>query len=78
MRRHYQHIDRVEELLRSAPTETVGVAFNVLKGMGHFAFFLCGGEDGRSGNHEAVFGEGNSTVKELNRLAEDANPFRRC
>ena len=78
MRRHYQHIDRVEELLRGAPAETVGVALNVFKGTGYFTLFLCRGKDGRSGDHEAVFGDGNSTVEALDRLAEDANPFGRC
>ena len=78
MRRHYQQIDRVEELLRGAPSETIGIAFNIFKGTGHFAFFLSGGEDGRSSNHEAVLGDGNSTVEALDRLAEDTNPFGRC
>ncbi len=78
MRGHYQHIDRVEELLRGAPTETVSVALNVFKGTGYFTLFLGGSKDGRSGNYEAVFGDGNSTVEEFDRLAEDANPFGRC
>ena len=75
MRRHYQHIDCVEEFLRGAPTETVSVALNVFKGTGYFTLFLGGSEDGRSGNYEAVFGDGNSTVEALDRLAEDANPL---